>query len=131
MTAIQDLGVKVIQIPGGFTGLLQPLDVGLKKPFKVRVRASWEELMMAMIDNHGVVEAPTRDDNGQCRLLDHLALVLCRKDLATNTNERVLLEGVTTDGMLLAMPSSISTDDAEYIDRLFPRVLDSQGIGEH
>ncbi len=68
--------------------------------------------------------------NGQCRLLDHLALVLRLEDLATNTNERVLLEGVTTDGMLLVMPSSTSTVDAEYIDRLSPRVLDSRGVGE-
>ncbi len=69
--------------------------------------------------------------NGQCHLLDHLALlVLCCEDLATNTNERVLLEGVTTDGMLLAMPSSISTVDAEYIKLLSPRVLDSRGVGE-
>ena len=62
VTAIQDLGIEVIHIPGGCTGLLQPLDVGLNKPFKVRVRASWEEWMMAMINNHGVVEAPTCDD---------------------------------------------------------------------
>jgi hypothetical protein len=62
VTAIQDLGIEVIHIPDGCMGLLQPLDVGLNKPFKVRVRASWEEWMMAMIDNHGVVEAPTRDD---------------------------------------------------------------------
>ena len=68
--------------------------------------------------------------NGQCRLLDHLALVLHREDLTTNTNERVLLEGVTTDDVLLAMPSSISTVDAEHINRLSPRVLDSQGVGE-
>jgi hypothetical protein len=66
----------------------------------------------------------------QCRLLNNLDLVLCREDLATNTNERVLLEGVTTDGVLLTMPSSISTVDAEYIDRLSPQVLDSQGVGE-
>jgi hypothetical protein len=71
-----------------------------------------------------------REVDGQCHLLDHRALVLRREDLATNTNERFLLEGVTTDGMLLSMPSLISTVDAEYIDRLSPRVLDSRGIGE-
>ena len=60
--AIQELGVEVIHIPDGCTGLLQPLNVGLNKPFKVRVRAIWEEWMMAMIDNHGIVESPTRDD---------------------------------------------------------------------
>ena len=58
----QELGVEVIHIPCGCTGLLQPLDVGLNKPFKVRVRASWEEWMMAMIDKHGIVESPTHDD---------------------------------------------------------------------
>ncbi len=60
--AIQELGIEVIHIPGGCTGLLQPLDVGLNKPFKVRVRASWDKWMMAMIDNHAVIESPTRDD---------------------------------------------------------------------
>ena len=54
--------MEVIHIPGGCTGLLQPLNVGLNKHFKVRVRAIWEEWMMAMIDNHGVVESPTRND---------------------------------------------------------------------
>ncbi len=47
--AIQELGVEVIHIPGGCMGLLQPLDVGLNKPLKVRLSASWEEWMMAMI----------------------------------------------------------------------------------
>ncbi len=62
VNVIKDLGIEVIHIPGGCTGLLQPLYVGLNKPFKVRVRASWEEWMMAMIDKCGVVEAPTRED---------------------------------------------------------------------
>ena len=43
VNAIKDLGIEVIHIPGGCMGLLQPLDVGLNKPFKVRVCASWEE----------------------------------------------------------------------------------------
>ena len=38
------------------------------------------------------------------------------------TNRRI----VAPDGVLLAMPSSISTVDAEYVDRLSPRVLDSR-----
>ena len=60
--AIQELGVEVIHIPGGCTGLLQPLNVGLNKPFMVRVRASWEEWIMAMIDKHGIVKSPTCND---------------------------------------------------------------------
>jgi len=41
--AIADLGIEIISIPGGCTGLCQPLDVGINKPFKARVRALWEE----------------------------------------------------------------------------------------
>jgi hypothetical protein len=68
--------------------------------------------------------------DGQCHLLNNLALVLCREDLATNTNERVLLEGVTADVVVLAMASSIGAVDAEYIDRLSLRVLYSRGVVE-
>ena len=35
--AIQDLGITVKIIPGGCTGLCQPVDVGANKPFKGRV----------------------------------------------------------------------------------------------
>ncbi len=42
--------------------MLQPLDVGLYKPFKVRVRASWDKWMMAMIDNHAVIKSPNCND---------------------------------------------------------------------
>jgi hypothetical protein len=68
--------------------------------------------------------------DGQRRLLDDLALVLRREDLATNMNERVLLEGVTADVVVLAMASSIGAVDAEYIDRLSLRVLYSRGVVE-
>jgi hypothetical protein len=68
--------------------------------------------------------------DGQRRLLDDLALVLRRKDLATNMNEQVLLEGVIADVVVLAMASSIGAVDAEYIDRLSLRVLYSRGVVE-
>ncbi len=40
---ITKLGVEVIHIPGGCTGLVQPLDVGYNRPFKVRIRKKWQE----------------------------------------------------------------------------------------
>ena len=43
---IEDLGVEVVHIPGGCTGLCQPVDIGINKPFKTRVRVSWEEWML-------------------------------------------------------------------------------------
>ena len=36
--AIQELGVEVEHIPGGCTYLCQPVDIGVNKPFKSRVR---------------------------------------------------------------------------------------------
>jgi DDE superfamily endonuclease len=43
---IQDLGVEVQHIPGGCTGLCPPVDVGVNKPFKYRIRAQWESWML-------------------------------------------------------------------------------------
>ena len=60
--AIAELGIEIIHIPGGWTGLTQPLDVGINKPFKSRVRVLWEEWMIDEIDRTGLVYAPTRED---------------------------------------------------------------------
>ncbi len=59
--AIADLDIEIISIPGGCTGLCQPLDVGINKPFKARVRALWEEWMIDGIDRMGMVYAPSRE----------------------------------------------------------------------
>ena len=57
---MQDLGVEVEHIPGGFTGLCQPMDVGINKPFKDRFRAQWESWML----EEGLSDAspPSRED---------------------------------------------------------------------
>ena len=44
--AIEDLGVEWDIIPGGCTGLVQPIDVGIGKPWKNRVRYRFEDWMM-------------------------------------------------------------------------------------
>ena len=44
--AINDLGVEVIIIPPGCTGLTQPVDVGYNKPFKMQFHTAWEEYMI-------------------------------------------------------------------------------------
>jgi hypothetical protein len=55
------LGIEIIHIPDGCTGLCQPLDVGIRS-FKSRVRALWEEWMIDEIDHTGMVYAPTCED---------------------------------------------------------------------
>ncbi len=52
---IFDSGIKVIHIPGGCTALCQPLDIGVNKPFKQCIRHLWEEWMMVMLDQDGVI----------------------------------------------------------------------------
>ena len=60
--AMQELGVEVEHIPGGCTGLCQPVDVGVNKPFKNRIRNQWERWMIAEGLIHGTTSPPTRDD---------------------------------------------------------------------
>ena len=50
---ITDLGVEVIHIPGSCTGLVQPLNVGYNRPFKVCIRGKWQEWMMEMVERSG------------------------------------------------------------------------------
>jgi hypothetical protein len=40
--------VEIIHIPGGCTSLAQPLDVGVNKPFKDRLRAKWQRFVTFM-----------------------------------------------------------------------------------
>jgi DDE superfamily endonuclease len=46
VTRIQNLGVEVVHIPGGCTSLCQPVDIGVNKPFKNRLRSEWQTWMI-------------------------------------------------------------------------------------
>ena len=56
VSCIQDLGVEVKHIPGGCTGKCQPVDVGIGKPLKNRIKNSWEDWMM----EEGIDQAVTK-----------------------------------------------------------------------
>jgi hypothetical protein len=63
VNAIQELGVEVEQhIPGGCTSLCQPVDVGVNKPFKSRMRNLWEAWMVTQVmeTGDGTVRPPSR-----------------------------------------------------------------------
>ena len=60
VTHINELGVKVQHIPGGCTGLCQPVDIGVTKPLKYELRNQWESWMIeeeVMLDQ----ELPRRE----------------------------------------------------------------------
>jgi hypothetical protein len=44
---IQQLGIEVQHIPGGCTGLRQPLDIGYNKPLKNQIKVLWEAWMLS------------------------------------------------------------------------------------
>ena len=60
VNAIKDLGVEVKHIPGGCTSLCQPVDVGMNKSFKTRMRKLWEEWMISTGSHEGKIDPPTR-----------------------------------------------------------------------
>ncbi|KAI2509922.1 Pogo transposable element with KRAB domain [Fragilaria crotonensis] len=59
---IQDLGVEVEHIPGGCTPLCQPVDIGVNKPFKDRIRRQWEAWMINEGTLSGTTSPPSRAD---------------------------------------------------------------------
>ena len=58
VSAINELGIDVEHIPGGCTGLCQPIDVGVGKPFKTRVRKAWQEWMLEKLEDGGITAIP-------------------------------------------------------------------------
>ncbi len=62
VSEISELGIEVIHIPGGCTGLCQPLKIGVNKPFKHRIRDLWEEWMTDMLDKEGEIRDATHKE---------------------------------------------------------------------
>jgi hypothetical protein len=61
MEAIQRLGVIVEYIPAGCTGHVQPVDVGIGKPLKNRIRKHWYEWAVSQLPNSPVLDPTIAD----------------------------------------------------------------------
>ena len=46
-STLRSINTECVVIPGGMTSMLQPLDVSINKPFKDRMRAKWQNWMLA------------------------------------------------------------------------------------
>ncbi len=62
MSKVEQMGVHVIYILGGCTGVCQPLNVGINRSFKARCRRLWEEWMTALIDATNKVRDATHQE---------------------------------------------------------------------
>ena len=60
VSAIEECGVEVDFVPGGCTGLCQPVDVGINKPFKNSVRNYWEDWMLSEGIQQAITRPPSR-----------------------------------------------------------------------
>jgi len=65
VTAIEALGCKVRYIPPGCTGLVQPVDVGIGKPFKDRLTHRWEQHIIGQGVDTATFMAPSRGEMAQ------------------------------------------------------------------
>ena len=62
VSRIEAMGVHVIHIAGGCTGMTQPLDVGINRSFKARCRRMWEEWLVDLLDKTNKVRDATREE---------------------------------------------------------------------
>ena len=82
VNAIEDLGVEVNYIPGGCTSLCQPVDVGVNKPFKSRMRRLWEEWMISAGLHEGKISPNQKT---------HRRMVFCFESRLTCTDGEKLM----------------------------------------
>ena len=58
---IQQFGVEVMHIQGGCTCNVQPVDVGIGKPLKDRVRRHWDQWLLAHADTAAIFQPPSKE----------------------------------------------------------------------
>jgi hypothetical protein len=51
-------GMQVIHISAGCSGLVQPLDIGYNKLFKMHIHVCWEEFMIHNMSKNGSISTP-------------------------------------------------------------------------
>ena len=58
---LAEIGIKLYGIPAGCTGLVQPIDVGIGKPFKDRVKSLWWNWMIEQGADASVFSSASRE----------------------------------------------------------------------
>ncbi|KAG7354303.1 DDE superfamily endonuclease [Nitzschia inconspicua] len=59
---LNNIGVQLKLIPKGCTSVVQPIDVGVNKPFKDRIKSLWWAWMIGFGEGGGNIPTPSRED---------------------------------------------------------------------
>ncbi|KAG7360412.1 DDE superfamily endonuclease [Nitzschia inconspicua] len=59
---LDSVGVQLKLISKGCTSIVQPIDVGVNKPFKDRIKSQWWEWMIGFGQDGGNIPTPSRED---------------------------------------------------------------------
>ncbi|KAG7358050.1 DDE superfamily endonuclease [Nitzschia inconspicua] len=59
---LDSIGVQLKLIPKGCTSVVQPIDVGVNKPFKDRIKYLWWAWMIGFGEDGGNIPTPSRED---------------------------------------------------------------------
>jgi hypothetical protein len=59
---MEAIGAQLRLIPGGCTWLCQPIDVGIGKPFKDRLREKWWDWMIGPSEFDAIIGNASRDE---------------------------------------------------------------------
>ena len=60
ITRLQELGTDVEILPAGCTSAVQPVDNGINKPFKDRIRAEFHAHQLSSFETSGQISTPSR-----------------------------------------------------------------------
>ncbi len=118
---IQDLGVEVEHIPGGCTSLCQPVDIGVNKPFKNRIRQQWEEWMIAEGLANGTTSPPTREN------------IIEWTRIATNSMPSQMIKNAWRHGQYSWFPPAAAAEGPPAVvnaEEAIPAVLDEIELRE-
>jgi transposase-like protein len=115
-SAFIECDTEVDFIPGGYTAKLQPMDVGINKPFKNYVRRMFDEWLIANLNNN----KPKRNDVSQW-ILDAWKLVTV--DTIRNSWRKVGIEQRTVNAAVVA-DDNIDDDGDDLVLGAVPVQLD-------
>ena len=89
-------------IPGGLTKELQPLDIGVNRPFKVRLRVAWERWMTD--GDHSLMKS------GRQRRASYATVCRWIVDAWTNVSAGTVVQTFAKAGIISEEPPGTESD---------------------